>query len=393
MSENAARVVLKPGRERSVARRHPWLFSGAIGRVEGAPGPGETVAVHSAGGELLGRGAWSAASQLRVRLWTFGEEPVDAAFFRARIAQAVAGRTLGEGQARRLVNAESDGLPGLVVDYYDGFAVCQFLSAGAERRRAEVVQALQQILSPRGLYERSDAEVRLKEGLKPRKGLLAGEAPPAFIAIDEEGCRYLVDVVGGHKTGFYLDQRLNRRLVRSLAAGAETLNCFAYTGGFGLAAAVGGAASTRNLEASGAALAVATQNAALNGVEDRFEAVQGDVFRLLRQYRDEQRRFDLVVLDPPKFAETTAAVEGACRGYKDVNMLGMQLLRPGGLLVTFSCSGRVGADLFQKVVSDAALDAEREAQVLHRLGQADDHPVRIHFPEGWYLKGLVCRIA
>lgn len=391
-------LILKAGREKSLLRRHPWVFSGAIAQIEGAPAPGETVEVVAADGAWLGRGAYSPHSQIAVRVWTFDEaEAITPEFFRARLARAMAVRaallTEAGTTAYRLVNAESDFLPGLIVDRYGDWLVCQLLSAGAERWRDDLVAALSDLVPCAGIYERSDVDVRAKEGLPLRTGGLAGLAPPERVEIAEHGARFWVDVLHGHKTGFYLDQRDNRAPVRAAASGREVLNCFAYTGAFGVSALLGGAAHVTQVESSGAALELAQHHIALNGLEaGRAAHVEGDVFQVLRQYRDSRRQFDLIVLDPPKFAESKHQVERAARGYKDINLLAFKLLRPGGLLFTFSCSGSVPPDLFQKIVADAALDAGRAAQMVRRLTQSADHPVALSFPEGEYLKGLVCRV-
>lgn len=393
-----ARVVLERGRERSLLRRHPWVFSGAISDVQGGPAAGDTVEVVAASGLVLGRGAFSPRSQIAVRMWTFDpDEEVGPALLRARIKRALATRDPvppeEEPAGRRLVNAESDGLPGVVVDRYGEHLVCQFLSAGAERWKAEIVAALAEVVAPAGITERSDADVREKEGFAPATGLLAGEEPPERVEIREGPCRYLLDVRHGHKTGFYLDQRENRALVARHAAGRSVLNAFAYTGGFGIAALAAGAASVTNVESSAPLLARLDETVALNGLDPaRVENVEGNAFSVLRGFRAEERRFDLVVLDPPKFADSRSRIEAAARGYKDVNLLACQLLEPGGLLATFSCSGVLQAELFQKIVSDAALDAGRDARILSRMSQAPDHPVSLAFPEGTYLKGLLCRV-
>ncbi|MEM1204190.1 MAG: class I SAM-dependent rRNA methyltransferase [Acidobacteriota bacterium] len=414
MASNAA-VHLRRGRDSASKRRHPWIFSGAIHRVEGAPGAGDTVDVFDADGRFLGRGAYSPKSQISVRMWVFadgdGEAPeIDGAWLHGRIRRAVAARTdpiSGEGtpgdagatgsDGGRLVHAESDGLPGLVVDRYGDVLVCQFLSAGAERWRSAVVDALGDLLTPRTIWERSDSPVRAKEGLAPRTGLLAGEEPPDPVRIEEGGRPVLVDVRVGHKTGFYLDQRPNRALLTEIVgrrcSGGEVLNAFAYTGTFAVAALAGGAKSVVNVEASAPALDLARKHVELAGFpEDALSHVEGNVFSELRGYRAEGRRFDLVVLDPPKFADARSRVDKASRGYKDINLLAFQLLRPGGLLMTFSCSGAVSADLFQKIVAGAALDSRRDVAILDRLGAGDDHPTSLAFPEGSYLKGLLCRV-
>ncbi|HTX89618.1 MAG TPA: class I SAM-dependent methyltransferase [Anaerolineales bacterium] len=390
-------IVLKPGREKSLLRRHPWVFSGAVQRVDGDIAPGATVEVRSAEGKLLGLAASSPASQIRARLWTFDpDEKVDEAFFRRRIQSALAARAGMQSaptEACRLVYAESDGLPGLIVDRYADVLVAQFLSAGAEFWRETLADALLELTGLTCLYERSDADVRELEGLPTRVGPLRGR-PAEKLVIAENGLQFSVDLAQGHKTGFYLDQRLNRQRVRELAEGRDVLDCFCYTGGFSLNALAGEARSVLSVDASADALALCRENVALNALPaDRHQTLEGDVFQLLRKFRDEARSFDLIVLDPPKFAPTAAQAEKAARGYKDINLLGFKLLRPGGLLVTFSCSGGVDAALFQKIVASAALDAGADAQILQHLEQAPDHPVSLHFPEGTYLKGLVCRKA
>ena len=391
-------VVLKPRREKSVRNHHPWIFRGAIDRVEADPESGETVRILSADGAELARGAYSPHSQIAVRVWSFDlAEEIDAAFFRARIERALQRREdlaqRPDITAFRFVHAESDGLPGLHVDRYGEFLVVQFLAAGAERWRVEIVRALEELAAPLGIYERSDVDVRKKEGLEPRVGVLRGDAPPNLIEIQEGECRFLVDVVSGHKTGFYLDQRENRLRIAQWAPGRDVLNAFAYTGAFGVHALAAGAQKVTNLEASAGALDLARHHAALNGLDDsKMENIEGDVFKVLRQYRDSRRSFDLIVLDPPKFADSKAVLEKAARGYKDINLLALKLLQPGGILITFSCSGLMEASLFQKIVADAALDAKREGRIVARLSQSADHPVALAFPEGNYLKGLVVKV-
>ena len=401
-----ATLTLKPGRERSLLRCHPWVFSGAVAGVEGDPAPGATVEIRAADGAWMARGAYSPSSQIRARVWSFrGEEEIGPGFFRKRVADAFLRRTPmlegGRIDALRLIHSENDGLPGVVVDRYGSFLVLQLLSTGAEAWREALVRALGtawEALLPglplRGVFERSDPEVRAKEGLEPRTGLLSGEEPPELVEIREGDCRFLVDLRKGQKTGFYLDQRENRHRVQQAARSREVLNAFAYTGGFGIAAMAGGAQRVLNLEASGEALEVASRNAELNGISpEAWETRQGDVFRLLRTLRDEGRTFDLAVLDPPKFAESRGQVEGASRGYKDINLQAFKLLRPGGLLFTFSCSGHMAPELFQKIVSDAALDAGREGRILRRMEQGPDHPTSLPFPEGSYLKGLMVQVS
>jgi 23S rRNA (cytosine1962-C5)-methyltransferase len=391
------KLILKNGREKSLLRRHPWIFSGAIERVVGEPGVGETIDIVASAGQFLARAAYSPSSQIRARVWTFaGDEVVDAGFFRRRLERALDSRRrlglLAAGGACRLVFAESDGLPGLIVDRYADYVVCQFLSAGADRSRDVVADLLMELCDPRGVFERSEASARRKEGLASQRGVLRGAAPPAEIEVRMGATNWLVDVANGQKTGAYLDQQRNRERVAELARGAEVLDAFAYTGGFAITALAAGAATATLVESSAEALRTADREAAANGVAARCRFVAASVFDELRTQRDDGRRYDLVVLDPPKFVHSAEQVNAGSRGYKDVNMLGLQLVRPGGLLATFSCSGHVDASLFQKIVAGAALDARRDAQILERLSQPADHPIALEFPESEYLKGLILRV-
>jgi 23S rRNA (cytosine1962-C5)-methyltransferase len=393
-----ASIVLKPGREKSLLRHHPWIFSGAIETVEGDPGSGETVEILTSGRDFLGVGAFSPYSQIRVRVWTFQKDQTpDASFFRTRLGRAIQSRAAyftAKESACRLVNAESDGLPGLVVDRYRDFLVCQFLSAGSEYWKGEIVLQLQQMLSPAGIYERSDVAARLKEGLDLRTGTLRGESPPGLLQIEEGPCRFLVDIRKGHKTGFYLDQRDNRQGLAGYAHGRSVLNCFAYTGAFGIWALKGGAGQVTDVESSSSAIELSARHVELNGLDSKkLDHLQGDVFDVLREFRDSSRRFDLIVLDPPKFVDSRSQMLKGTRGYKDINLLAFKLLNPGGILFTFSCSGLVTPELFRKIVADAALDAGRDAQILRTLSQGPDHPTSLSFPEGAYLKGLICRLT
>ena len=392
-----AAVILKPGREKSLLRRHPWIFSGAVQHVDEEPASGETMDLLSSDRQFLARAAYSPSSQIRARVWTFEEEPVDAEFFRRRIRSAIeARRKLGveaHADAYRLVYAESDGLPGLIVDRYGDVLVLQSLTAGSEFWKETLADLLLEETGLTTIYERSDADVRELEGLEAKTGLLRGSISTQSVqfSIVEHGMRYLVNLQHGHKTGSYLDQRENRLRVRELAKDKEVLDCFCYTGGFTVNALAGGAKSVLSVDSSADALVLCQENIALNHLdESRQTALEGDVFQLLRRFRDENRSFDMIILDPPKFAPTAAQAEGAARGYKDINLLAFKLLRPGGTLVTFSCSGGIDAGLFQKIVAGAALDAGVEAQIVEHLFQGGDHPVSLHFPEGAYLKGLVC---
>lgn len=378
--------------------RHPWIFSGAIKNIEGGCADGDIVTVVDWRGNFLAQGYLNRRSQITVRLLSWiEEETIDRGFFRHRLEQAIAVRRLLQDDpatnAYRLVNAESDFLPGLVVDRYNEYLVTQFLTLGIERWKGEIVSLLGELLPCRGIYERSDVEVREKEGLPPATGLLAGQERPALVHIIENGYRFIVDIKQGQKTGFYLDQRENRQKLARYCRGKTVLNCFAYTGAFAVYAAGGGAKKVVNVESSAEALQLARRNMALNGFDGRDdEYVAGNVFQVLRQYRDEGRSFDLIILDPPKFAYSQSQVQAACRGYKDINLLAMQMLRPGGILFTFSCSGLVSPELFQKVVFGAGVDAGRDVQVIEKLTQGFDHPILLSFPESEYLKGFICRV-
>ena len=391
-----ADLILKAGREKSLLRRHPWIFSGAVARVEGEPGVGESVAVRASGGAFLAWGAYSPRSQIVARVWSWSEqEPPGPALLRALLARATAMRRdqLADAQAVRLVHGESDGLPGLVVDRYGSVLVVQVSSAGAARWRDAIADALVTLTGVHDVFERSDADVLALEGLAQQVGVLRGAAPADPIIIEEHGLKLAVSVQRGHKTGFYLDQRDNRQLVRALCGGREVLDCFCYTGGFTLNALAGGARHVTAVDSSAEALAAARDNVQRNGLDaERVECAEADVFQWLRRLRNEGRRYDLIVLDPPKFAPTAALAERAARGYKDINLLALKLLAPGGRLATFSCSGGVSRELFQKIVAGAAADAGIDAQILRWLSAAPDHPVALSFPEGEYLKGLLCRV-
>jgi 23S rRNA (cytosine1962-C5)-methyltransferase len=410
-------VTLKPSKEKSLLRRHPWVYANAIERVDGKPASGATVVVRAGDGRFLARAAYSPHSQIRLRVWSFDEaEPIDHAFFKRRVQQALAHRRTfvhGTG-AVRLVFGEADGLPGLIVDHYlpdpatreisapadagaaaqQGQLVCQFMAAGVEAWKDAIVAALVGATGCPNVYERSDVAIREKEGLAQTTGVLAGAAPADALIVNENGVRYHVDVRNGHKTGFYVDQRDNRALVQDYASERDVLNCFCYTGGFSLAALKGGARRVVSIDSSGEALALARANVQANGFDaERAEWLDADAFRTLRRLVDEGERFDLVVLDPPKFAPAREHVDRAARAYKDINLSGFRLLRPGGLLFTYSCSGAIDADLFQKIVAGAASDARVDARILKRLGPGLDHPLLASFPEGEYLKGLLLQIV
>ena len=384
---------LKPGKEKSLLRRHPWIFDGAI--ASGGGDAGETLRVESSGGQFLGWAAYSPMSKIRARVWSFDEiQRIDASFFIAACARAVHARSLFDIQSNgmRLIHGESDGLPGLVVDRYGDTLVAQFSSCGSERFKGVIADALLKQTGLTRLYERSDAAVRSLEGLPESTGWLAGSGSTELI-LTEHDWKLSLDVAEGHKTGFYLDQRDSRykfsQYTRRMGF-ERVLNCYSYTGGFTVAALAGGAAHVTSIDSSGPAIQRAIANVVLNGFDaSRTTMMDFDVNAALRQYLKDGVRFDAIVLDPPKFAPTVAHAERAARAYKDINRLALMLLEPGGALFTYSCSGGISADLFHKIVAGAGLDAGVDAYITERLGGAPDHPMTVTFPEGEYLKGLV----
>ncbi|EHA1127276.1 methyltransferase domain-containing protein [Vibrio navarrensis] len=395
----SASIYLAKGREKSVIRRHPWIFSRGIDKVEGNPQLGETVDVLAHDGKWLAKAAYSPESQIRARVWSFEKQDINKAFFVKRLqdAQLLRQEIIERDglTGYRLIAAESDGMPGVTIDRYQNFFVCQLLSAGAEHQKQNIVDALVEVFPDCNVYERSDVAVRKKEGLKETTGVLHGEIPPKSVVIEENGVKISVDIVGGHKTGFYLDQRDSRQQAMKYVKDKEVLNCFSYTGGFGLYALKGGAKRVINADVSQPALDTAKFNAELNEFDiskKRAVFLNADVFKLLREYRDQGTQFDVVIMDPPKFAESKAQLNGACRGYKDINMLAMQILKPGGTLLTYSCSGLMDQVLFQKIIADAAVDAGRSVKFVERFEQAADHPTDTAYPEGFYLKGFACKV-
>jgi 23S rRNA (cytosine1962-C5)-methyltransferase len=392
----SASLVLLPGREKSLLNGHPWLFSGAVAGVSGTPSPGEIVGVQSQDGRLLARGFYNPRSQIVFRALAWGDEdPESPKFWRSRVSSALAFRTatLGmslDSRALRISHAESDGLPGLILDWYAGTLVTQFLCLGMDLRKEAILSAASDVISPARIYDRSDAEVRKLEGLQPSRGVLAGDEPPALIEICEGPARLLVDVVNGHKTGFYLDQAENRSRVASFLTGRTVLNCFSYTGAFSVASAAAGSLGVRSIDSSESALSLAARNMELNGFESRHESGCADVGEYLRTLRGTGARFGAIILDPPKYVTSKAGVDKGARAYKDINRLALGLLERGGILATFSCSGHVDADLFQKIVFAASVEAGRSVRMISRLGQSPDHPVLLTYPESSYLKGLLC---
>ncbi|MGP0874311.1 23S rRNA (cytosine(1962)-C(5))-methyltransferase RlmI [Serratia sp. CY74907] len=392
------RLHLAKGREKSLLRRHPWVFSGAVQRVEGKAHSGETIDILDSQGKWLARGTYSPESQIRARVWTFQQdEEINIDFFIRRLQQAqswrdwVAQRDGLDGY--RLIAGESDGLPGITIDRFQNFLVLQLLSAGAEYQRPALLSALQHCYPECSIYDRSDVAVRKKEGLPLAQGPVLGDLPPELLPITEHGMKLLVDIQQGHKTGFYLDQRDSRLAARNYSAGRRVLNCFSYTGAFAVSALMGGCAQVISVDTSQAALDIAKQNVELNKLDlNKAEFVRDDVFQLLRNYRTQGEKFDLIIMDPPKFVENKNQLASACRGYKDINMLALQLLNPGGILLSFSCSGLMPTDLFQKILADAAVDAGRDVQFIEQFRQAADHPVIATYPEGLYLKGFACRV-
>ena len=403
-------VILKPGREKSLNRRHPWIFSGAIAKLKGSPGVGDTVLISDHKDRFLAYGAYSPKSKIRIRVWSWDDvDFVPEIIIRNRLQNAIEFRKRlsnypgshsesSEGKylasnlkrsAQRLVHAESDGLPGLIVDRYGQTLVVQILSAGPEHWRDFIIDELVKITGIQDIYERSDVLAREMEGLDLRKGSSCGHPTP-INRIEENGLFFDVNIQTGHKTGFYLDQSNNRKRIKDFVLGKDVLDCFCYTGGFTVNALAGGAASVTSVDASGDALIEARKNVLINKLnEDLVSWIEADVFQQLRIFRDQAKKFNLIILDPPKFAPTVSYVKKASRGYKDINLLALKLLRPDGILATFSCSGGLDMALFQKVVADAALDAGVNARIIERLGQNPDHPVALNFPEGSYLKGLI----
>lgn len=390
-----ADIIIKAGREKPIRNQHPWVFSGAIDTVRGNPEPGDTVNILASNGSFLGRGYYNAKSQIQARILTWHDESIDTEWWRRMIKRAVDARAhrpqKGPRAVYRLINAENDFLPGLIVDRYGDWLVLQALTLGIDQRKQEIVKILVDLVEPKGIYERSDVDVRKLEGLKLESGALWGEKPPERLEV-QETARQWVDVRYGHKTGHYLDQAVNRNLLYGLIERIKpvrVLNVFSYTGGFGVHAALAGA-EVVNVDSSPDVLELARANFELNHLQSTY--VEADAFTYLREAIERKDLFDVIVLDPPKFAQNKQQVDKAARGYKDINLNAFRLVKSGGYLWTFSCSGAIDADLFQKIVFGALADAGRQAQILRHLGPGEDHPVALTFPEGAYLKGLLLRV-
>ncbi len=408
MTTNFPTIVIKTGREKPIIQQHPWIFSGAIDAIQGDPQGGDIVTVTDKKGRFLARGYWNAKSQIQVRILSWQDEPIDEAWWRKMLKRAIDGRAIRSGEATtnayRLINAESDFIPGLIVDRYDHWLVLQALTLHIDQQKHMISKLLNELLEVKGIFERSDVDVRGKEGLKESVGSLLGEEPPQYIEIIEYGKKLLVDVRNGHKTGYYLDQVHNHWLINDLLtnkhfwvqpeklASTNVLNLFSYTSSFGLQAVQN--AYVTNVDSSNEALELAEEIVKLNNPDwlERSEFIQADVFELLHDYADEKKQFDIVILDPPKFAHNAGQVDKAARGYKDINLNAFKCVKPGGYLMTFSCSGAISTDLFQKIVFGALADSGRQAQILKHLGPGDDHPVALTFPEGAYLKGLLLKV-
>ena len=391
-------VILKKGKEKAALQRHPWIFSGALDKVKGSPVNGEVVRVLAADKEFLAYGYFNEKSRVAVRMLEWDEsKTIDRDWYAAKINAAIAARAHvrrnGDTNTCRLVFSEADFLPGLIVDQYADFLSLQILSAGIEQAKAEIIDILREALQPKGIFDKSDATARGHEDLEVANGLLWGENPPEFLEVKENGILYHINIAGGQKSGFYCDQRDNRQILAAYTAGKTVLDCFSYSGGFSLNSLAAGAAHVTSVDSSALALETLQQNIDLNGFDkSRSTVIQSDVNKQLRALKEEGRKFDVIVLDPPKYAPSRSALDRAARAYKDLNRHGMGLLESGGLLATFSCSGAVDIETFKQIIAWAALDAGKEVQIVKQFSQPEDHPVRISFPEGEYLKGLLLRV-
>lgn len=391
-------VILKKGKEKAALQRHPWMFSGAIDKVKGSPLNGEVVSVRAADNEFLAYGYYNAQSRVAVRLLEWDEsKTIDKSWYQLKLKNAIAARqhVLQDKQTNtcRLVFSEADFLPGLIVDQYADFLSLQILSAGMENIKQDIIAILKEELQPKGIFDKSDSNARTHENLEVAQGLLWGEMPPEFIEVKENGILYHINIAEGQKSGFYCDQRDNRRILAEYASGKNVLDCFSYSGGFSLNCLSKGASHVTSIDSSALAMETLKHNVALNGYnEEQQTSIQSDVNKQLRVFKEEEKKFDIIILDPPKYAPSRSALDRAARAYKDLNRLAMHLLESGGLLATFSCSGAVDIETFKQIIAWAALDAGKEVQIIKQFSQPEDHPVRISFSEGEYLKGLLLRV-
>ena len=390
-------IILKKGKEKAAILRHPWIFSGALDKIKGKPANGEIVAVWSASQEFLAYGYFNDQSRVALRLLEWDQEvTIDEAWYTQKLEKAIASRAhlLNENtNTCRLVFSEADFLPGLIVDKYAEYLAVQILSAGIESVKETIINILRSILNPKGIFDKSDAGARKHENLEPEQGLLWGEEPPEFIEVKENGVTYHINIADGQKSGFYCDQRDNREILAAYTQGKNVLDCFCYSGGFTLNSLRAGAAHVTSVDSSALAIETLKHNLSLNGFSDALQtSFQSDVNKQLRVFKEENKKFDVIVLDPPKYAPSRSALDRAARAYKDLNRLGMLLLEPGGILATYSCSGAVDMETFKQIIAWAALDAGREVQIIKQFHQPEDHPIRMSFPEGEYLKGLLLRV-
>lgn len=391
-------IKLKKGKEKAVLQRHPWVFSGALEKIKGAPENGDVVKVISANNDFLAYGYFNDQSRVAVRLLEWDENnAINEDWYAQKINTAITSRSHllsnKETNTYRLIFSEADFLPGLIVDKYADFLSVQILSTGIESAKPIIIDILCKALKPKGIFDRSDATARTHEGITAENGLLWGEVPAEFIAVKENGINYHINIAEGQKSGFYCDQRDNRRILAEYASGKSVLDCFSYSGGFSLNAFKNGAKEVTSVDSSALAIETLKQNIELNKFNSKnHTAIQSDVNKQLRAFKEEGKKFDLVVLDPPKYAPSRSALDRAARAYKDLNRLGLLLLESGGLLATFSCSGAVDIETFKQIIAWAALDAGKEVQVIKQFSQPEDHPVRLSFPEGEYLKGLLVRV-
>ena len=391
-------VILKKGKEKAALQRHPWIFSGAIDKVKGSPQNGEVVKVYAADKSFLAYGYYNAQSRVAVRLLEWEEENnINKEWYQFKLKQAIASRSHvldgNDTNTCRLVFSEADYLPGLIVDQYADYLSLQILSAGIENVKSDIIDILREELNPTGIFDKSDATARTHESLEPVQGLLWGETPPEFIEVKENGVRYHINIADGQKSGFYCDQRDNREILAAYTKGKDVLDCFCYSGGFTLNSLKNGAKHVTSVDSSALAIETLKHNLGLNGyTEDQQYSIQSDVNKQLRIFKEEDKKFDVIILDPPKYAPSRSALDRAARAYKDLNRLGMLLLNKGGIMATYSCSGAVDLETFKQIIAWAALDAGKEVQIIKQFHQPEDHPVRISFPEGEYLKGLLIRV-